>query len=125
MDVVTNKIYNVVLVCGGRNYKNQTKVHEVLDSIDPYPFLIIQGGARGADSFAKDWAEMNYVQSLTVPANWPKHGKSAGILRNFEMMLWKPNIVIAFPGGKGTAHMVSLAKKDPDCLLIEVFDETV
>lgn len=118
-----NKIYLVVLVCGGRDYKNTFKVHKTLDELPLKPFLVIQGGARGADEAAKNWAEMNYVQSLTVPANWPRDGKSAGVLRNIEMLDWKPDLVIAFPGGKGTEHMVKVAKK-AGIEIMEITDET-
>jgi UDP-N-acetylmuramoylalanine-D-glutamate ligase len=45
------------------------------------------------------------------PAKWDLHGKSAGPIRNQQMLDTGVDLVIAFPGGKGTAHMVSIAKK--------------
>lgn len=46
------------------------------------------------------------------PADWDKYGKRAGYLRNVQMLdEGKPDLVVAFPGGKGTAMMVKLAKE--------------
>jgi len=43
--------------------------------------------------------------------NWKTHGKKAGILRNIYMLEnSKPDTVLAFPGGKGTAHMIKISK---------------
>lgn len=79
-----------VLVCGGRNYADAIKVDEVLKRKIGYaghPDLprdttIIVGCARGADTLAERWAD------------------AAG-----------PTLVIAFPGGRGTADMVTRARK--------------
>jgi hypothetical protein len=113
-----------VLVCGGRDfgcdkfghYDERRFIFNYLDCAwtrETYSVLtIIQGGAEGADNAAKDWADMNYIACWEFPANWPKYGKPAGFLRNKRMLLeGKPDLVIAFPGGKGTANMVRLAKE--------------
>jgi acyl-CoA synthetase (NDP forming) len=48
----------------------------------------------------------------SFPANWKKHGKSAGPIRNQLMLdVGKPDLVIAFPGGSGTADMIRRARK--------------
>lgn len=111
-----------VLVCGGRNYHNYTFVKSVLDDLPKEGLVIIQGGARGADSLALDWSKENNVSYETFPADWVAYGKSAGFIRNKEMLTHgKPDLVIAFPGGKGTENMIAQAKKaDID---VEVFWE--
>jgi predicted Rossmann-fold nucleotide-binding protein len=49
---------------------------------------------------------------MIFPANWPKHGKGAGFIRNQQMLNeGKPDLMIAFPGGKGTADMIEKAIK--------------
>jgi len=46
------------------------------------------------------------------PAEWDKFGRRAGPLRNEQMLReGKPDVVVAFPGGRGTAHMVRIAKE--------------
>ena len=51
------------------------------------------------------------VQCWVSKAKWEEHGNAAGPIRNRHMMTWKPDAVIAFPGGSGTADMVSIARK--------------
>jgi len=109
-----------LLVCGGRGYSDKEKVADVLypivrDFIDKHeqPFeCLIEGGAEGADKLASDWAKSWKLPVKTFKADWDTHGKSAGILRNIQMLAeGKPHLVVAFPGGVGTAHMIKIAKK--------------
>lgn len=47
----------------------------------------------------------------SYPADWKRDGRGAGPIRNQRMIdEGKPHIVIAFPGGKGTADMVMRAE---------------
>ena len=47
-----------------------------------------------------------------IRLDWKKYGKKAGPLRNQQMLEeGKPDLVVAFPGGNGTADMVRRAKK--------------
>lgn len=105
-----------VLVCGGRTYTNLVVIFETLDSLHEKAeggiTLLIQGGAGGADELAKNWALERGVQVCTYHPNWAKHGKQAGPIRNTNMLrLGRPNLVVAFHGGKGTANLVDLAAK--------------
>ena len=57
------------------------------------------------------WAFDEGCASICVPANWNYYGNSAGHIRNSWMIKFLfPDLVIAFPGGKGTADMVRQAK---------------
>lgn len=121
LDVLwADKKYLVVLVCGGRDYDDELVFDHLMDYLlagfkKRYPnddMVIVHGGARGADTLADLWAKSRKVPVIAVPADWETHGKAAGVIRNAEMLKkWKPQIVIAFPGGRGTAHMVSIARK--------------
>lgn len=98
-----------VLVCGGREYGDREYLFSVMDYFhERHGFtLVIHGGARGADALAGVWARARGVPEQPCPANWARYGKRAGILRNVEMLVdHKPDFVIAFPGGRGTADMV-------------------
>lgn len=99
-----------VIVTGGRNYNNIVKVNEVLDLLKPS--ILVEGGANGADFLAKCWASKADCSIITIEANWNKHGKAAGPIRNISMLEQHPDaVVIAFSGGKGTAHCVKEALK--------------
>jgi hypothetical protein len=98
-----------VLVCGGRSYKNPERINEVLREYEID--LLIEGGADGADFSAGEYADRNNIAHLTVWADWDKYGKKAGYMRNAKMLTFGPDLVIAFPGGRGTANMIKLAKE--------------
>lgn len=100
-----------VLVCGGRDYHNIKTVYVALDGLIPKPTLIIQGGAFGADACASEWAHARNVLERQFAADWHAHGRAAGPIRNQQMLdEGKPDLVVAFPGGTGTADMVRRAK---------------
>ena len=111
----------IVLVCGGRDFTNKTAAFEVLDLIDKHTGIstVIQGEARGADTLGRQWAEERKRVIESFPADWEKHGKSAGYRRNTQMIerliSWRDlgyDIgVVVFPGGKGTQHTLDLATK--------------
>ncbi len=68
--------------------------------------------ARGADLLAAAWARSRGIPARPFPADWNRDGKAAGFLRNVRMLReGRPDLVVAFPGGKGTAHMVGLARR--------------
>ena len=102
-----------VLVCGGRDYTDWLRVRNtMLDLHERGPITeIIHGAAPGADSLARVWAELFGVTQTSVPANWLAHGKAAGPIRNQKMLEMQPDLVVAFPGGPGTADMVERATK--------------
>lgn len=106
-----------VLVCGGRDFDNYkffaNKMTNWLWRTPEFtPLTIISGGARGVDTMAIQFAIAVGVPYEEYKADWDKHGKAAGPIRNQQMLdEGKPDLVIAFPGGKGTADMISRAKK--------------
>ena len=105
-----------ILVCGGRDYSDaewfDKCIMHLIQHVTPADILIIQGGARGADRLAKEWAERYGVEQIEFRADWDRHGKAAGYIRNKQMLdEGKPHMVVAFPGGRGTASMVQIAHR--------------
>lgn len=120
-----------ILVTGGRDYDNESCVNETLDAFNlSWPIsLIVHGNAKGADSLAGAWADARDIphtrekytaawRDLHAPGAWIKQGKhgaynaNAGKDRNQRMLdEEKPEVVIAFPGGTGTADMVMRAER--------------
>lgn len=111
-----------LLVCGGRdfssadawNWLERNAKDEIAFATGCSAFsidVLIHGGARGADEGGARWGESEHAEVLCFPADWKKHGKSAGPIRNRKMLEeGKPDIVIAMPGGKGTANMMAQAR---------------
>ena len=101
-----------VIVCGGRNWTDTKATYAFLDRINKrWPIdVIIEGDARGADRMAGYWARKNKIENRKYPADWGTHGRAAGPIRNQEMLdKEQPGLVVAFPGGRGTADMVNRA----------------
>lgn len=107
-----------VLVCGGRDFNDRDAMARALKEYKPKPLttgvsdaIIIVGGAPGADTLAEEWADCFGVRKRVFLANWKAHGKAAGPIRNQRMLdEGKPDLVLAFPGGRGTADMVKRAR---------------
>lgn len=97
-----------VLVCGGRDYANYQHVWTALSRL-PKSTIIVHGAARGADSLAALAATQLMLQDEPHPADWKQHGRSAGPIRNREMLETGIDLVIAFPGGRGTTNMIEKA----------------
>ena len=98
-----------ILVCGRRDYDNQVRLWYVLDYYRPA--VVIHGAARGADTLAGEWAKARGVPVQEFPADWKRYGNAAGPIRNQQMLReGKPDVVIAFPGGRGTANMIEQAR---------------
>ena len=103
-----------VLVCGGRDYSDVGRVGAVMMKLlrEAGVDLVIEGGARGADRLARQWAQSLGIPFSTYEADWEAHGSLAGPMRNKAMLEeGKPDLVIAFPGGAGTRDMVRKARK--------------
>lgn len=97
-----------VLVFGGRDYNADYLVNQTLDTLESRhgPFLVINGGAKGADALAKRWALSKGRPVITMDAAWGALGNAAGSIRNGWILDYAhPNYAVGFPGGKGTADM--------------------
>jgi hypothetical protein len=102
-----------VLVCGGRDYSDRGAVFAALDRLkhERGVACVIHGDASGADYLAGEWAEGEDIPVLRFPADWQRYGRAAGPKRNAMMLVGgKPDGVVAFPGGRGTADMVRQAE---------------
>jgi hypothetical protein len=102
-----------IIVCGSRNFKSPAHVFRALDRLhQERPITaLMQGGATGADTFAKEWAMTKpEIQRYVCKAEWDKYGHAAGPIRNARMLEWEPDLIVAFEGGDGTADMVRKAE---------------
>lgn len=73
---------------------------------------IVSGGARGADTLAKQYAKHNEIPLVEFKADWDSHGKSAGYKRNVKIVDYS-DLIIAFWDGHspGTKHTIDIAKE--------------
>ena len=87
--------------------------------------LVLHGGARGADAAIGRAAQQLGWSALVMPAQWQLHGRAAGPIRNRALLeqavaravarssssCLTSVLVVAFPGGAGTASLVREARR--------------
>lgn len=109
-----------VLVCGDRNWTDAEMIYRELAKLtNEYPpeeVLVIEGEAKGADLAAAKATERLDYRIMRFPADWEKHHRAAGPIRNRQMLVeGKPDVVWAFHDdlehSKGTKNMVDIATK--------------
>ncbi len=104
-----------IIIAGGRDFHNYSladnALAEITKGIHPGDVQLISGGAKGADTIGEALAQQYKTNTAIFPAQWDKHGKSAGYIRN-SLMADNADILLAFWDGKskGTGHMIDLAK---------------
>lgn len=119
-----------VIVCGGRDYGDVVTIRRELEEFTwahrHEDVTVVHGDAPGADRHAGGQAKLLQLPVDEFPADW--HGPcrpecyhrprkagekcpAAGVYRNQEMLDAGADLVIAFPGGRGTADMVSRARE--------------
>lgn len=111
-----NKAYRAI-IAGGRKYRLTREDIAYLNSEAWRIAEVVTGGCKtGADADAKKWADDLGIPVIPFPADWDNLGKPAGPIRNSAMVKFvttKTNltpILIAFPGGRGTADIIRKAR---------------
>lgn len=117
-----------VLVTGDRNWRDALSVHSSLMEVflnagdsaealswavgDPGFITVVHGDAKGADSIADVCAQLIGMEVERYPAKWDEYGRSAGPIRNREMLATGIDYWLGFhediENSKGTADMVLL-----------------
>lgn len=104
-----------IILAGGRDYDDAARLTAALDSLLGWhgPIRLVEGGCpTGADAGARWWRVMRGVDGKTYPADWDRHGRSAGPIRNSTMLREEePDLVVICPGGRGTADMHDKARR--------------
>ncbi len=108
----------LILVCGSRDWTDEQPIRErlrhIIDAVPPEADepTVIHGDAPGADSIAGAVALDLGFWVEAMPADWRRHGKKAGPLRNLSMLDRKPDLVLAFQknASRGTQHTIDQAR---------------
>ena len=101
-----------IVVTGSRYQEDMGFVSARLDAIHANRPItrLAHGDCKGTDTLAAEWATSRGIETAAYPADWERWGRGAGPRRNAEMLEAEhPDLVIAFPGGRGTADLVAKA----------------
>jgi len=101
-----------LLVAGSREGVRRDRVQAFLTRItadlDHEPEMLIHGDCRGVDHAARDWAMDRGIPTRAYPADWDKHGKKAGPIRNREMAEFCDTAILFRVGkSRGTTSMAN------------------
>lgn len=110
-----------VLIAGSRDFNDFELLDKAIKhylkqySLHRQDIEVVSGGARGADKLGEQFANKYSIKLTIFPADWNTYGKSAGYIRNEQMIKYigDTGIVFAFWDGQshGTAHTIKLANK--------------
>lgn len=90
-------------------------------NISSYELEIVSGGAKGIDSCAKEFAMEHGLGYKEFPADWDKHGKAAGPIRNREMADYADALLLIWTGmSKGSMNMLKVMT-EADKVVFEEF----
>ena len=97
-------------VIGSRVFNNYELVVKTLSNFDIT--LIISGGAIGADTLGEKYANEHNIPILIFKPDWEMYGKSAGMIRNTDIVD-NSDVIVAFWDGtsKGTLDSIKKAEK--------------
>lgn len=106
-----------VIIAGSRQIDtDQELVWLVADAVVKSGFKItevVSGAARGIDLAGECWAKAMTppIPIKQFPADWAKHGKPAGYIRNAQMVDYADALIAITKGSKGTAITIDLARR--------------
>ena len=96
-----------VAVIGSRSFNDYELLRQTLSKLEIT--LVVSGGAKGADSLGEKYANANNIPTKIFLPDWDKYGKSAGMLRNSDIIN-EAEIVVAFWDGESKGCKDAIAK---------------
>jgi hypothetical protein len=96
-----------VAVIGSRSFNDYELLRQTLSKLEIT--LVVSGGAKGADSLGEEYANANNILTKIFLPDWDKYGKSAGMLRNSDIIN-EAEIVVAFWDGESKGCKDAIAK---------------
>lgn len=102
------------IIAGCRDFENYPLLKETVDKFRESVAVteIVSGGAAGADTLGEQYAKENRITLKVFPANWDKHGRAAGPIRNKQMAEYADQLIAIWDGqSKGTENMIKTMKE--------------
>lgn len=102
-----------ICVLGSRSITNYKLVERVIrDSGFEITELVSGKCPKGVDHLGEIWATKHNIPIKYFPADWDKFGRSAGMLRNSQLIEYSDAVIIIHDGvSKGTKDSWTKAKK--------------
>jgi hypothetical protein len=99
-----------LIIAGSRDLDDRHTVAPFIDAYvkaqGSYPAVILSGACSGVDAIGEWWASHYGTPVERYPADWDKHGKAAGPVRNAKMVANADALlVIHWKGSRGSADV--------------------
>nr|DAS94925.1 MAG TPA: Protein of unknown function (DUF2493) [Caudoviricetes sp.] len=105
-----------LLIAGSQSFTDYERfkvyVNKFIQGLDKKEITIIEGGAKGTDRMAREFAIENNIPYITMEADWDTHGKAAGMIRNRQMGEKATHAILFWDGeSPGTRNMISICEE--------------
>ncbi len=110
-----------IAVVGSRTFRNYGLLKTTMNGFSK-PFIVVSGGAAGADSLAERYAREAGLPTEVYPADWARHGRAAGMIRNKQIVDAADHVVAFWDGrSRGTANTIDRARSAGKLLTVVQF----
>lgn len=107
------------IIAGGRDFTNSGRLTGVMITLPWEITQVVCGMAEGADLMGRNWALRHAVPVREFPPDWRRYGKSAGRVRNAEMVVHADALVAFWDGySKGTKNIIDVALRNGLWILV-------
>ena len=102
-----------VIIAGSRTFHDFMDVRDAVESVTWDIKEVVSGAARGVDTMGEQYALEEILDIKRFPADWDKHGKLAGFIRNEQMAKYADGLIAIWDGkSPGTNHMIQTMLKN-------------
>lgn len=111
-----------LIIAGTRTFTDYDRLCTEVNKLLEQPTRILSGGAQGADALGERYAQEHGLGLWRFPADWSKHGRAAGPLRN-ALMVEHADALLAFWDGvsRGTKDVITKAhRKDMPVFIVHI-----
>jgi hypothetical protein len=117
----------ILIISGSRDFDDYDlmcqKLKQLEDGLEVVTEVVC-GGAKGADSLGKQWADEHDVPVKMMLAQWSKNGKAAGPIRNREMAEYAEALMAFWDGDSpGTKNMINTMRELKKPIHVVTFGE--
>lgn len=100
-----------VIIAGSRSITNYELVKQAILNCPFKITEIVSGCAKGVDTLGEVVALELKIPVMKFPADWDKHGRAAGPIRNERMGDYADALIAVHNNSKGTQHMIRYMKR--------------
>lgn len=101
-----------VIIAGSRNIDNINYLYKAIQESGFEITEVVTGDCRGVDKLGIKYANVHKLKITGFPADWDKHGKKAGPLRNTVMANYADALIAIWNGtSTGTIDMIRKARQ--------------